>query len=102
MRTTKNKIAASRFFPHIQSDHLLELLNCCCKSRCDSNRCGFKRAKLQCTQLCKCRTDCKNATIDSEDEICSIYNQDDLSDDHDHDHDDGDDDDGDDGDDDEY
>ena len=23
-RTTKNKIASSRFFPHIQSDHLLE------------------------------------------------------------------------------
>ena len=26
-------------------------------------------------------TDCKNATIDSEDEICSNYNEDDLSDD---------------------
>ena len=84
-RTTKNKIASSRFFPHIQSDHLLELLNCCCKLGCDSNRCGCKRANLQCTELCKCRTDCKNATIDSVDEICSNYNEDDLSDHDDHD-----------------
>ena len=26
-RTTKNKIASSRFFPHIQSDLLLEFVN---------------------------------------------------------------------------
>ena len=37
-------------------------------------------ANLQYTELCKCRTDYKNATIDSEDEICSNYNEDDLSD----------------------
>ena len=86
-RTTKNKIASSRFFQRIQSDHLLKLLNYCCKSGCDSNRCGCRRANLQCTELCKCRTDCKNATIASEDEICSSYNEDDLSDDDD-DHDD--------------
>ena len=58
-RKTKNKIASSRFFPHIQSDHLLEFVKCGCKSGCDSNRCGCKRANLQCTELCKCRTDCK-------------------------------------------
>ena len=62
-------------------DHLLEFVNCSCKSVCDLNRCACKRANLQCTELCKYRTDCKNATIDSEDEICSNYNEDDLSDD---------------------
>ena len=30
--------------------------------------------------MCKCRTDCKNATIGSEDEICSNYDEDDFSD----------------------
>ena len=78
-RTTKNKIASSRFFPHIQSDHLLEFINCGSKSGCDSNRCGCKRAKLQCTELFKCRTDCINATIGSKDKICSNYDEDDLS-----------------------
>ena len=82
-QSTKIKIASSCFFPHIQSDHLLEFVNCGCKSGCDSNRCACKRANLQCTELCKYRTDCKNATIDSDDEICSNYNDDDLSDDND-------------------
>ena len=80
-QTTKNKIASSRSFPHIQFDHLLEFVNCGCKSGYDSNRCGCKRANLQGTELCKCRTDSKTATIDSEDGICSNYNEDDLSDD---------------------
>ena len=71
-------------------DHLLEFVNCGCKSGYDLNRCGCKRAKLPCTELCKCRTDCKNATIDLEDEICSHYNEDDLSDDDDDDDDDDD------------
>ena len=78
-RTTKNKIVSLRFFPHIQSDDLLEFVNCGCKSGCDSNRCGCKRAKLQCTELFKCRTDCINATIGSKDKICSNYDEDDLS-----------------------
>ena len=80
-RTTKNKIASSRFFPHIRSDHFLEFVNCRCKSGCDSNRCGCERANLQCPELCKYRPHCINAAIDSEDEICSNYNEDDLSDD---------------------
>ena len=78
-RTTKNKIVSLRFFPHIHSDDLLEFVNCGCKSGCDSNRCGCKRAKLQCPKLCKWRTDCVNATIDWDEEICSNYNEDDLS-----------------------
>ena len=81
LRTTKNKITSLRFFPHIESDHLLEFVNCSCKSGCDSNRCGCERENVRCKELCKFRTDCKNATIDSEDEIYSNYNEDDLSDD---------------------
>ena len=69
-------------------DHLLEFVNCGCTSGCDLNRCGCKRANLQCTELCKCRTYWKNATIDLEDEICSHYNEYDLSDDDDDDDDD--------------
>ena len=80
-RTTKNRISSSRFFPHIQSNHLPEFVSSGCKSRCDTNRCGCKRAKLQCTKLCKWRTDCVNATIDWDEEICSNYNEDDLSND---------------------
>ena len=80
-RTTKNKIASSRFFPHIQSDHLLEFVKCGCKSGCDSNRCGCKRANLPGTERCKYRIYCKNATIDSKDEICRNYNEEDLSND---------------------
>ena len=87
-QSTKIKIASSCFFPHIQLDHLLEFVNCGCKSGCDSNRCACKRGNLQCTELCKYRTDCKNATIDSDDEICNNYNDDDLSDDDDDDDDD--------------
>ena len=62
-------------------DYLLEFVNCGWKSGCDSNRCGCKRANLQYTELCKGRTDCKNATIDSEDGICNNSNEDDLNDD---------------------
>ena len=80
-RTTKNTIVSLRFFPHVQSDDFLEFVNCGCKSGYDSNSNGCKRANLQCTKLCKCRTDCINATIDAEDEKCSNYNEDDLSND---------------------
>ena len=62
-------------------DHLLEFVNCGCKTGCDSNSCGCNRANLQCTELCKYRTDCNNATIDSEDEIFSNVYEDDLNDD---------------------
>ena len=57
-------------------DYLLEFVK-----GCNSNRCGCKRANLQYTELCKCCTDYKNATIDSEDEICNNSNEDDLNDD---------------------
>lgn len=64
-------------------DELLQFVNCGCKTGCESNRCGCKRANLHCTELCKC-VNCNNRSQDSEDEedmINGVYDESDLSDD---------------------
>ena len=35
-------------------EELLQFVNCSCKTGCESNRCGCKRANLHCSGLCKC------------------------------------------------
>ena len=48
-------------------EELLQFVNCGCKTGCESNRCGCKRANLHCTELCKCEN-CNNRSQDSDDE----------------------------------
>jgi hypothetical protein len=64
-------------------EELLQFVNCGCKTGCESNRCGCKRANLHCTELCKCEN-CNNRSQDSDDEedmINSNYEDENLSDD---------------------
>jgi hypothetical protein len=44
-------------------DFLLEIINCNCKSDCDTNRCGCRKTGLNCSGGCReCRgIDCSNA-----------------------------------------
>ena len=38
---------------------ILEVLNCSCKTACNSNRCGCFKNEQQCTEICRCEN-CSN------------------------------------------
>ena len=40
-------------------DAILEVLNCSCKTGCNSNRCGCFKNELKCTEICRCEN-CSN------------------------------------------
>ena len=47
-------------------NHIMQMIACSCKGRCNSNQCSCRRAGLQCTIMCSpCDGQtCSNATID--------------------------------------
>ena len=64
-------------------EELLQFVNCGCKTGCESNRCGCKRANLHCSELCR-GENCNNRSHDSEDAedmINSNYEDENMSDD---------------------
>jgi hypothetical protein len=50
-------------------DSVLEFANCKCKKACQNNRCSCLKAKLMCSDLCKCiGVRNRNGNVDGNDE----------------------------------
>ena len=39
---------------------VLQELSCKCKANCTDNRCGCRKMKLKCSDLCHCSDECEN------------------------------------------
>ena len=54
-------------------DAILQVLNCRCKTGCNSNRCGCFRNELKCTEICRCEN-CSNCDRGEDDSMqCCRY-----------------------------